>query len=231
MKIVSLNTWHGKLLDDLRRFIKEQAKDTDVFCFQEMTPEDAQRICMDILGPEFFLTFSFKLIDEHQFAVCTFVRRQIKVMSHVSLYDGDGDAGAALVVELAGANGSIFVCSVHGLPEPGSKLDTPERLHQSRDIIEYFASVPGPKIVMGDFNLMPQTGSVQMFKNAGYKNLIEDFAIKTTRNHYAWDRFPDSEQLFADYTFVSPEVNVTGFRVLDDNVADHLAMQLRVDWT
>ncbi|MBI2106942.1 endonuclease/exonuclease/phosphatase family protein [Candidatus Woesearchaeota archaeon] len=36
MKLISLNTWGGKVFEPLLRFIEEQAEDTDVFCFQEM---------------------------------------------------------------------------------------------------------------------------------------------------------------------------------------------------
>lgn len=36
MKLISLNTWGGRLLDPLLEFIKEKAADTDIFCFQEV---------------------------------------------------------------------------------------------------------------------------------------------------------------------------------------------------
>ena len=36
MKLISLNTWGGKVFQPLLDFIDEQALDTDVFCFQEM---------------------------------------------------------------------------------------------------------------------------------------------------------------------------------------------------
>lgn len=36
MKLVSLNTWGGKLFDPLIKFIEEKKDDTDIFCFQEV---------------------------------------------------------------------------------------------------------------------------------------------------------------------------------------------------
>ena len=36
MKLVSLNTWGGKAYKPLIDFIKQQARDTDIFCFQEV---------------------------------------------------------------------------------------------------------------------------------------------------------------------------------------------------
>ena len=42
MKLLSLNIWCGKVYTPLMDYIKEQAKDTDIFCFQEVldTPTD-----------------------------------------------------------------------------------------------------------------------------------------------------------------------------------------------
>ncbi|MBI3626691.1 endonuclease/exonuclease/phosphatase family protein [Candidatus Uhrbacteria bacterium] len=36
MKLISLNTWGGKLFEELIQFIRDQSKDTDIFCFQEI---------------------------------------------------------------------------------------------------------------------------------------------------------------------------------------------------
>lgn len=36
MKLISLNTWDGKLLDPLKEFIISQKDSTDIFCLQEI---------------------------------------------------------------------------------------------------------------------------------------------------------------------------------------------------
>jgi len=36
MKLITLNIWGGKVYQDLVEFIKQQSKDTDIFCFQEV---------------------------------------------------------------------------------------------------------------------------------------------------------------------------------------------------
>src|SRR5437870_1842324 len=36
MKLISLNTWGGKLYKPLINFIKENSSGTDIFCFQEV---------------------------------------------------------------------------------------------------------------------------------------------------------------------------------------------------
>ncbi|TSC87371.1 MAG: hypothetical protein G01um10147_692 [Microgenomates group bacterium Gr01-1014_7] len=36
MKLISLNTWGGKIYQPLMNFIKQESQDTDIFCFQEV---------------------------------------------------------------------------------------------------------------------------------------------------------------------------------------------------
>jgi len=77
--------------------------------------------------------------------------------------------------------------------------------------------------------------SLKMFESKGFRNLIKDFKIPTTRNEYAWkhafekrglNRPYFGKQLFADYVFVSPEVKVNKFEVSKIEISDHLPMIL-----
>jgi hypothetical protein len=67
-----------------------------------------------------------------------------------------------------------------------------------------------------------------MFKNNGYKNLIGDYQIITTRNNLAWSLYPD-KQYFADYVFASPEIKVKSFEVPNNEVSDHLPLILEIE--
>lgn len=53
------------------------------------------------------------------------------------------------------------------------------------------------------------------------KNLIKDFGITSTRSSYY-----KKPVRFADYTFVSEGIKINDFKVLPDEVSDHLAMYL-----
>jgi endonuclease/exonuclease/phosphatase family metal-dependent hydrolase len=86
------------------------------------------------------------------------------------------------------------------------------------------ARKPGLKIIGGDLNLMPDTESVRMFAANGYRDLIAEFKIPTTRNRLVWDKFPDSKQYYSDYVFVSPEVKVREFSVPNNEISDHLPL-------
>ena len=120
----------------------------------------------------------------------------------------------------------FLVLNTHGMSQPGTKLDTDIRLQQSKKLLEFLATLPKlPTIICGDFNLMPDTQSIIMIENKGFKNLIKSFDIKNTRNKISWQQY-DNIQYFADYTFVSPEVMVKSFEVPYNEVSDHLPMIL-----
>lgn len=120
---------------------------------------------------------------------------------------------------------SFTIAQIHGISMPGSKLDTTERLEQSRNIISFFGEETGEKILCGDFNLIPDSESVLMIEQSGLRNLIKEFDIHATRPRTSTDRYP-TPQFFADYCFVSPGVNVRQFAVPDVSVSDHLPLVL-----
>ncbi len=115
----------------------------------------------------------------------------------------------------------VNLLNVHGKSLPGHKMDTPTRLKQSKTIIDFLKAKSGPKVIGGDFNLMPDTKSIAMFENAGYRNLIKDFGVKNTRNKLSWRQF-NNLQYFADFVFVSKEVKVNKFEVPYMEISDHL---------
>jgi endonuclease/exonuclease/phosphatase family metal-dependent hydrolase len=55
----------------------------------------------------------------------------------------------------------------------------------------------------------------------GMRNLIREYKITSTRTSF----YPKTEK-FADYFFVSPEVQVNDFQVLPDEVSDHAPLLL-----
>lgn len=129
----------------------------------------------------------------------------------------------------------LTIVGLHGNSEPAHKLDTPKRLQQSQKIIDFLSTRPGEKIVMGDFNLFPDTESVKLFETAGFRNLIKDYRITNTRGTLMRKLFPEYEkgkygfQDFADYTFITPGINVKSFEVPDLPISDHLPMILECE--
>ncbi len=138
----------------------------------------------------------------------------------------------ALVVQFKIDGGLLTVCSAHGTSYPSDKLDSPERIMQSQKILDEVGGLEGEKIIMGDFNLFPETESIRLFEKAGFKNLVVDHGIQTTRGSHMRVLFPEYEtgkygfQEFADYTFTSPGIDVNQFQVPDVPISDHLPMIL-----
>lgn len=135
-------------------------------------------------------------------------------------------------VQLEAGEELLTICNVHGTSRPQSKLDSPERLEQSQKILAFVDQQPGQKVIVGDFNLLPDTKSIRLFEEKGFRNLIKEYRITTTRGTMMRKLFPQYEhgpygwQEFADYAFVSAGITPTRFTVPDVPISDHLPMIL-----
>lgn len=112
------------------------------------------------------------------------------------------------------------IANVHGLWNGMGKGDSEDRLEQSRRIRDFAKGKGGRVIVIGDFNLNPDTESLAIAEE-GMRNLIKEYGITSTRTS-----FYEKEGKFADYAFVSPDIEVLDFMVLPDEVSDHAALSL-----
>lgn len=188
---------------------------------------------------------SFITVPGTVFGLAIFVRnahnvtdyRELSILNSRQNFDptnGETTPVVAQALELHVNDHRLTVFNVHGTYFPAHKRDTPQRLEQSRTIIDFLKDRSGEKIVMGDFNLLPDTESIRMFAQAGYRNLIDDHQIPTTRGSICRQLHPEFAtgkygfQEFADYTFVTPGINVKSFDVPDAPISDHLPMILEI---
>jgi endonuclease/exonuclease/phosphatase family metal-dependent hydrolase len=243
VRIISLNIWQGKLLDPLMSFIKREAPQTDIFCFQEMISslKDSSLDIFSVIKKELpdFQGFFESVQDggdgrpEDEFGLALFIRKADPV-------DKEGDffvyrTRNAMVgndqmtfgrnfqfVQFPKNGKEYTVVNFHGLADRNGREDSDERIDQSNKLKEFLAAVTGLKIVCGDFNLTINTKSLAII-DEGMRNLIKEFGITSTRNHY----FPYPDK-FCDYILIDKDVKLKGFAVLDDEISDHLA--LRLDW-
>lgn len=229
MKILFLNTWNGKIKDGIESFLREQSGDTDVFCLQEVL-YDMHIVCKKIF-PNHKEYASDKNIDKNlenkyaEFFKATYVNKDLEVLSYQVVLD----SRLGLYTQVKSGNSIIHICNFHGPAKPGDKLDNPDRLEQCRGLIDFFKDKKGPKIIGGDFNILPDTKSVRMFAENGYRNLVKDFNVSTTRNRLAWEKYPDSKQYYSDYVFVSPDIKVNDFSVPNIEISDHLPLILDIE--
>ncbi|HYC83120.1 MAG TPA: endonuclease/exonuclease/phosphatase family protein [Candidatus Paceibacterota bacterium] len=249
MRLITLNIWGGRVSAKLGPFFKTYSS-TDIWCFQEvynLSPNGPGADSMiKVEGyepdPELFPNLKHRL-PTHRGEFCptyksvyglaTFVRGGIEIidMGEMLVAAGDWNDNADIAtkdhhrklqwMELKIDQKYLLLVNAHLTHRPAGKQDSEKRLKQSRLIVDFLDMFNMPKIVAGDFNLLPDTESVQMIEQAGVRNLIKDYSITSTRTELYKKDLP-----FADYIFTSPEIKVNEFKVLPETVSDHSALSL-----
>lgn len=231
MNVIFLNTWAGELHDELRAYVLKHLPSTDIFCFQEASDEDRSAY-EDLFAKDFTIHTALRQNPDDQswYGNAIYIRKTIPIKDKGALFlspHPDYEVGIVAHVTVHINDTEATIVNVHGIPYPGDKLDTPARLYQSKTIIDTFTGLENV-IIGGDFNLLPETKSVQLFAEHGYQDLISDYAIKSTRNRITYEKYPDSIQHHADYAFVSDAVKVQSFIVPETVVSDHQPLELSV---
>lgn len=115
----------------------------------------------------------------------------------------------------------LQIINVHGIWNK-DKIGDERTIEQSKFILSKIRN-DIPCIVLGDFNLLPETESIKLI-NDKMNNLIDKYNILSTRPTF--DDGLDKGNLVCDYIFVNDKVKVNDFKVLDSNVSDHLPLIL-----
>ncbi|MDP4001790.1 MAG: endonuclease/exonuclease/phosphatase family protein [bacterium] len=144
--------------------------------------------------------------------------------------DVDALAGNFQYVHLEIQGRAFTICNFYGMWYPGSKLDTPERLAQSDSLVSFLANRKGHQVVLGDFNLLPDTRSIRRIEEVGLTNLIRAFGIKTTRGAFvkSFSQYWDNFQEYTDYAFTSSGLEVLDFQVPEVAISDHLPLVVKI---
>lgn len=251
MKIITLNTWAGNAgLDLLQTFFKKY-KNVDIFCLQEIwkvsggtKKEDVVGIGADHAHTYFDLirnalpehAFFFHPHYSNCFGLATFIHKSIDISEEGELFvykergtystdlkDIGNHARNIQYVAIEQGAKRLGVINFHGLWNGLGKSDTDDRLLQSDKIVGFLKDFPRPYILTGDFNLLPDTKSIQKIEQLGVRNLIREYGITSTRTSL----YTKSLQ-YADYTFVTPDIDVKEFKILPEEVSDHAALYLEI---
>jgi endonuclease/exonuclease/phosphatase family metal-dependent hydrolase len=129
------------------------------------------------------------------------------------------------LTRLRTTHGPLVVANYHGLAQPGSKLDSDERLAQSAALRRVLADQHAPCVLIGDFNLLPDTESIRLLER-DFRNLVTERGIRTTRSRLNPHHGKPTEQPHADYAFVSPALTVLDVQVPNVAISDHLPLIL-----
>ncbi len=237
MKIIFLNCFTGQLEKPLLDYISSASSSTDIFCFQEVSVSLEKKISGILINYSKIFEIGFMLSDCNEEAGQIIytkngieIEKSEKILIHELITK---DIGFLLYAELKIGNKKIVIGNVHGTSAPGDKKDTSKRLEQSKLILNSFKNLKENVIIGGDFNLLRNTKSIEMFELAGYRNLVKDFNIKATRNKIAWERFKNEpnfvKQFDSDYIFASKDVKINSLEVPYNEISDHLPLAVEID--
>jgi endonuclease/exonuclease/phosphatase family metal-dependent hydrolase len=244
MRLITLNTWGGRLGKPVDDFVLKHAADTDVFCFQEVHTNGSKEASenngerphffeeLQNLLPGFVGMFAEQFQDT---GIATFVRNACTVeeeassliltpedVSHLQMSNG-ARYYPRIVQVIKLKEPAVTIFNFHGVPG-NEKKDSPERDLQMKRLHEALDRYEGQKILMGDFNLRPDTRAISDLEK-GMRNLVVESGAQTTRTSHYEKR---SAMPFADYVFVTPDIRVAHFEVLPDEVSDHSPLLLEI---
>jgi len=250
MKLLCLNTWSGRRRKELLSFLETYKDSVDVFCFQEVynrSPKNLRPIydkepdlrlldsLVSVLGDTHWHIFRSSVSSVWGLAV--FVKKDIPVFHEDECFiykekgyvpDGDIACGARnmQMISLEYKKTSVHIFHLHGLWDERGKGDTDERLKQSQRIVEYVNLFEGPRILCGDFNMLPNTKSMRLIEEKLHmRNLITENGIMSTRTVL----YKKSDK-YADYILVGEGIAVEDMAVLTDVVSDHAPLYLDIDF-
>jgi endonuclease/exonuclease/phosphatase family metal-dependent hydrolase len=246
MKLVTLNLWGGRVSQTYKEFF-ETYSDINIWCFQEVLREtentsmfkpvyiegfEAHRNLFEQLK-QYLGSFlgEFCQIRQDIFGLAVFFTKDIEIIEKgemlvaknddESIPGGDMNHRKIQWFEIRIHNKKILLVNAHLTHRPEGKRDGEKRLKQSKVIVDFLNMFDCPKILVGDFNLLPDTKSIKMIEDAGMRNLIKEYEVSSTRTELY-----KKELRLADYIFVSSEIKVNNFKVLPDVVSDHSPLYL-----
>jgi endonuclease/exonuclease/phosphatase family metal-dependent hydrolase len=254
MKIITLNTWGGRAgKTQLLEFFAKH-KDADIFCLQEVWAAPYEHLDGHPAGGlnikhDDIMVYGLRdiseLLDTHvayfkphhldHYGLLIMVKKEFAVVEEGDIfvykergYIPEGDVGNHArnlqYVTVRTETGDRTIMNFHGLWNGMGKGDSEDRLLQSDRIVQFLKTKTHPVVLCGDFNLLPTTESLKRFEDFGLRNLIHEFGITSTRTS-----FYTKPEKFADYAFVSSDVDVRSFQVLPDEVSDHAALELVIE--
>ena len=251
IKLITLNAWGGRRLWRLLDFFAAKAGEIDIFCLQEMFDADQyvlderhpdMKLCGDLFNrvseklPDHRGSFAHFDHDPDHMSLAMFVRKTVDVRSIADFIvhrPGQPKETGSIVLSSRKLQHATFdlngrecmVANFHGLWVHGPKTDTPERLAQGRNVRAFLDGVKGPKVLCGDFNLLPDNESLRVMSE-GMRNLVTETGVASTRTPLYRHYDDPAEPNFADYVLTSPELTVHHFDVLPDQVSDHAPLFL-----
>lgn len=239
LKLVTLNVWGGRVREPILEYFSKN-KDVDIFCLQEVYHNAPSKISDEdcYLNLNFFGEVSeilnnhtpyFRPVVNNIYGIGVLIKNTVTVTDEGQIviyenkdYEGVGPRHSRIAqwVKCTHDGSDYVIVNVHGLWNGKGKKDSEDRIIQSKKIKEFVDACRAPVIICGDFNLEPNTDSLEIL-SSGMNDLIKENNITSTRTS-----FYEKDVRYADYIFTSDNVTVNKFDVIEDEVSDHNALEL-----
>ena len=242
MKIMTLNVWQGRLERVLLKHLETLG--VDLACMQEAVQYDGrsgglvssyQTVQKSLKADHAFFSplnslalGSRELVNgnviysKFPFAKTetTFTRGEFKADFDFDADDYNIRAFQHCVVPVKGKQ--LHVLNHHGHHIDAHKNGDDETERQVKIVLDYISQLDGPVIMCGDFNLAPESQSIQLISRQ-LRNLPVENGLKTTRSKLTY------KNEVCDYIFVSDDIQVNDFHMIDETISDHNALVLDFD--
>lgn len=257
MKLISLNTWGGKIFELLADFIRQHSKDTDIFCFQEVFKtisskkevlgfrtnlhEEIGKILQNHNGYfassiDNYLTGSFQnnFTDYNlSSGLAIFIKKELKIINHGDFF-------------LFGNKKSYNLNDFNSMPrnaqfviiktEEGKKLTICNihgiwlRASKKDSPSRINQSEKLKNFLAKEDGKKILCGDFNLDINTESIKMLESNMINLVRKYHIQttrSNYFPGEEKFADYTFVSKDIKVKSFEVPKVEISDHLPMILQ----
>jgi endonuclease/exonuclease/phosphatase family metal-dependent hydrolase len=121
----------------------------------------------------------------------------------------------------------VTIVQLHGLRDLAGKGDTPARIAQADKLVALIQRIARKNeklVVCGDFNVLPDSVTFEALGKLGLTDLVTSRGHTDTRTS-----FYRKQGRFADYMFVTPDIEIAMFEVVEQpEVSDHRALLLEM---
>lgn len=239
MRLLQLNAWSIRLATRIEDMVAKEAP--DIIALQETFESDAElgffptlteladklrfhhRYHSPVYGVQFMTIrpgFGNAIISNLALSEKQTFFTNLEYKASMSLQEDDYNVRNFQHVVVRDQDGRrIHIINHHGYHVPGHKNGNDFTIKACRQISDYAKQLDGPIIIAGDFNLLPDSESINIL-NKDFRNLTKEYRLETTRTDLTHKNEP------CDFIFVNDKVTVNDFYASEVVASDHQGLVL-----
>lgn len=245
MKVVQLNIWQGRLINEVVALLKKE--DADFVCLQEVydasnppKPYDYIR-SLDVLkqglpqythvffSPVFTFDYGGSVVGYGNAVMSKSAPLNAEAFinhgtfHHVTDWDKHNyNVRNAQILKFQHNDSFFWLANHHGFHRR-TQFGDKTTVETMRKLSAKMSELDGPKILCGDMNVVAESPAMRPFDES-FEDLTNTYKIEDTLT-----RFGKVSGIACDHILVSPEIAVKEFKVLEDLVSDHKPLTMEFD--